>query len=340
MIALKPGYMVALATKIDPPPTYRKTNEATDHASAVEVRSWEAEVTVQLPEEYDRAKKVRGRARSLMTGACIVTPFHVLMCPTDRVGQLDAAEAEARRIVEEFNASATFYRVDLQTFRGTVEEDSTRAAQAVGEEVRSLLDSMERSIRLGDVKAARDAAVQAKSISRLLEGAEAEKVSLAVRSLRQLAREVVDKVQGQAEELLEVVTEERLRPIAAARMVFLDPEQVAAEVPSPAASREEIGAYLDAMQAGFEAGPVGSEEFAEAAAPHTAPLFDFDPLDQQEGPEEEPEPDREILEEIRREASARLGIPFQSDIEQPAPESLAAAQTLMNRFRPVAVEED
>lgn len=334
MIALKPGLMVALATKIDPPPTYRKTNEATDHASAVEVRSWEAEVTVQLPEEYDRAKKVRGRARSLMTGACIVTPFHVLMCPTDRVGQLDEAEAEARRIVREFNESATFYRVDLQTFRGQVEEDSTRAAQAVGEEVRSLLDSMERSIRLGDVKAARDAAVQAKSISRLLEGAEAEKVTLAVRSLRQLAREVVDKVQGQAEELLEVVTEERLRPIAAARMVFLDPEQVAEGADIIVERATDLEREI-LEQARVEAAQLGAPDYRAPGG-----LFDFDPLDQQEGPEEEPEPDRAILEEIRREASARLGIPFQSDIEQPAPESLTAAQNLMNRFRPVAVEED
>lgn len=60
MIALKPGLMVALATKIDPPPQYRKSNEATDHPPGAEVRTWESEVVVQLPEEYDRAKKVRG----------------------------------------------------------------------------------------------------------------------------------------------------------------------------------------------------------------------------------------------------------------------------------------
>lgn len=345
MIALKPGLMIALATKIDPPPVYHKRNEETERPPGAEVRTWESEVVVQLPEEYERAKKARGKARSLLTGACIITPFHVLMCPFEDKDKLDRAEAEAREVVRAFNDSATFYRVELQTFRGQVEEDSQRAAQAVGDEVRGLLDSMERSIRLGDVKAARDAATQAKSLGRLLEGKAAERVSLAVKGVRKLAREIVDRVQGQAEQLADVLTEERLHPIAAARVVFLEADQLE-DVPSPAASPKEIGAFLDGMHAGLEAGPVGTPEFEEAARPF-AELATEPPVTRTLNYEvaDDLEPDDDVdpvaIERMRTEAMQRLGIPAAAPTEQPAEESLDAARSLMQRFsRPVAAEEE
>lgn len=324
MIALKPGLMIALATKIDPPPVYHKRNEETERPPGAEVRTWESEVVVQLPEEYERAKKARGKARSLLTGACIITPFHVLMCPFSDKEKLDRAEAEAHAVVASFNASAEFYRVELSTFRGVIEEDSARAAQAVASEVTSLLDAMDRSIRLGDVKAARDAATQAKSLGRLLEGKAAERVSLAVKGVRKLAREIVDRVQGQAEKLEEVLTEERLRPIAAARIVFLEADQAEPEA-NPLA-----GALVTDEDLPPDHPSAWDAQLAE----------DVNPFGVEVEPEEEEDVDPVAIERMRTEAMQRLGIPAGPAAEQPAEESFAAARNLMNRFRPVAVEEE
>ena len=112
VLALRPGYLVALSTSITGGVEYAKQAlNAKEEAEAAAVKvvdgsTVEAWKTVKLTEdakEYDRAVKVRGAARSMVSAVCVQTPFS-LLCPADKLDKLEQARRDAYAARDESSA--------------------------------------------------------------------------------------------------------------------------------------------------------------------------------------------------------------------------------------------
>ena len=104
---LRPGRLVGLKTTIRGGVEYRTTMIEEEHLteSGAEERRWETLCRKADPDEHERAKKARSKARQAIVRPCAPSDFGYL-CPEDRVADLEAGLAEARRIADAFNATA------------------------------------------------------------------------------------------------------------------------------------------------------------------------------------------------------------------------------------------
>lgn len=230
---LRPGILVALKTSIKGNVRYFKETIEADHIVEVDgtqarQAKWQTERTIQNAEEHARAVVVRGKVRSLITGACAISEFG-LLCPEDRVERLEAAIAEARKLADDFNASAQITSVRVNIFPARIVPDDVEAVKAINSEVRDLLSAMSDGLSRLDVKVVREAANRARSLGQMLLPQAQERVAEAVEAARAAARKIV-KAGEQAAQEIDV---QAIRAIAEARTAFLDLEgtdEVAAPV--------------------------------------------------------------------------------------------------------------
>src|SRR5579859_5622242 len=166
---LRPGLLVSLKTSVSGNVAYRRQNIESDHITedGAKRARWETERTVVDPGEHDEAIKVRGKARSLITGVCSASAFG-LLCPETATAELMQAVEEAQALAAEFNRSAKLTRIGVYVIAGKVAADDMQAVQAINSEVRDLLAEMESGLRNLDVKTVRDAANKAKGIGQML----------------------------------------------------------------------------------------------------------------------------------------------------------------------------
>lgn len=216
---LRPGFLVSLKTSLTGNVTYSKRTIEADHQTddGARLASWETERTIANAAEFESGGKARGFARTAITRVCSTTTFGFL-CPEARGDELGAGIAEARRIAEEFNATATVSNLYVGVIVGRVAQDDAEAVRAINQEVRSLLDDMGRGIKNLDVAAVRDAANKARSLGQMLTPQAAERVQKAIDAARDVARRMV-KAGEQAAQAVDAAT---LSAIASARTAFLD----------------------------------------------------------------------------------------------------------------------
>jgi len=153
---LKPGLLVALATRVDGGVNYKRVDLDQEHTTddGSKMARWETTRTIEDPAEFDRATKLRGKCRSLITAVCSASDFG-LLCPASREAELDAAMTEATRLADEFNRSAARSCVSVYVLKGRIAQDDAEAVRAIGSEVRGLLDQMERGIQAASPEAIR-----------------------------------------------------------------------------------------------------------------------------------------------------------------------------------------
>lgn len=298
MLKLKPGSLVALSTRKDPPGVvYQRADLGEkDLPGGAHEEKWQTTKVVSDPEEFRKAQEIQNKVRSLIRGATVYYPnFGVFICPDEDLPELDAAQTEAAQLVEAFNAEANTVKVQFSLLRGKIADSSKEAIQAVKGELAALLGMLQAAAKAGDVKGLRAAASEAVGLAKALAedapatGALAE----AVKTARALAREMVEKVKQGAANLEDAVVEQRLAPIAAARAAFLavDVEEL------PDCMGDEMGRWM----ASAEPEP-GVHSAAEIEQEHEA-LGD------------EPPADPSVLAALRAEAKARLGIPLEEGEE-------------------------
>lgn len=234
-MTLKPGLMVQLGTKMEGNRDYvtRDKGEQTLEDGTL-VSKWEGECTIEDPEEWERGVKVRGKARSLIVGACSHTAFG-LLCAKDNESELDRRVAEARAEIAAFNASAQKTRIRLNVLKGEIKQTDEEAARAIASEVADLMGRMRDSIKEADSDEVRKLATRAKQMTEML-GSETqrEQVNEAIVAARKAAREITKRVQKQGQDAAEVIRQLSIAPIEKARFAFLDmsdytPGQVVAE---------------------------------------------------------------------------------------------------------------
>jgi hypothetical protein len=157
--------------------------------TAEEITRWETTRTIADKAEHDKAVKVRNKARSLITAVCVASNFGNL-CLAAKEGDLNAAYAEAKRIVDEFNQTARYTRVEIYMMIGEI-RDSSASAQSISAEVVQLLDQMLTGIGGGDEDAVRDAANKLTQLSEMLGEAARAMVEKAIAEARSAARAIV-----------------------------------------------------------------------------------------------------------------------------------------------------
>ena len=113
---LRPGLLVSLKTGIVGNVKYDKTEIDSENidTNGVLKAKWQTDKTIENAAEYEAASKVRGKARSLIAGVCSVSAFGYL-CPETAKENLDRSIIAARKLVEDFNATAEVTRVSGPT---------------------------------------------------------------------------------------------------------------------------------------------------------------------------------------------------------------------------------
>lgn len=286
-LKIRPGYLVNLSTKLEGGVTYTKRDLDHREEGTAELSKWETEKITADKTEHERAVKVRGRIRSLVRSACVWTPFGII-CPKDKVGDLDEKIAEARALEAGFNdghqredgtwqPGAVHTKVRFNTLRGEIAENAAEAVQAVRSEVVGLLEELEQAMRAGAVQGIRDVAQKATQMGRLLEEGTSSRNALerAVTEARRVGRLLVKQVEDGAASAEEVLKGANVSLIATARMAFTE---------------DEMGEI---------------DEEAMPAMPAVA-VQRFDDLDGEYVPEEEPEPAADPAEVAQALADGEL----------------------------------
>lgn len=218
---LRPGLLVSLKSSLSGNVTYRASEIEPDHITEDGSRQakWETQRTIENPGEHERAVKVRGKARSLITGICSPSSFG-LLCPQSSQDKLTDAIAEARKMADEFNSTASVTRISIFVIVGRVAADDVEAVRAINAEVRGLLEDMEAGLRKLDVEGVREAANKARALTAMLSPLAAERAQAAIDQVRKAARQIVKAGETAAYE----IDQATLRTLQQSRAAFLDLE--------------------------------------------------------------------------------------------------------------------
>lgn len=276
---LRPGLLVSLKTTISGNVQYTRATLESEHVTETGAArsAWETTRVISDPVEHERAIKARGKARTAVTSVCAASSFG-LLCPEADEAKLEAAVIEARRIADEFNATAGLSRIRVYVITGRVARDDVEAVRAINSEVRQLLADMEAGIRNLDAKAIRDAANKSRQLGAMLSPDAAAKVQLAIDTARASARAIVKAGETAGQE----IDAQAIRKIAEQRTAFLDLDE-AGELAAPSMEGRAVDFVpAEAVEAGAEAERGGALEFAEeeageiAAPIPAAPRFELD----------------------------------------------------------------
>ncbi|HEY8926190.1 MAG TPA: hypothetical protein VIU64_17530 [Polyangia bacterium] len=231
---IRPGLLVSVKSNVAGGVSYQRIDLDTDQPAeeGKDIARWETRRIIEDKAEHERATKVRSAARALITKCCSTTSFG-LLCPSDQEGALDAAIREARRIVDEFNESASHTRVTIYALKGRVASDDAEAARAITSEIAGLVQAMDAGIKAFDPKAIRDAANRARELSGMLSEEKSKKVEAAIEQARKAARTIVKRIETEGEARETVLLDIQRGQIESARIAFLDLSGDAGQVEQP-----------------------------------------------------------------------------------------------------------
>lgn len=232
---LRPGLLVSVKTSVKGNVDYNKIEIEPDHATETGERKarWETTRIITDPVEFEASGKVRSKARGLIRSICTDSAFG-LLCPESKADQLEAAMAEARKLVDAFNAGAKLTRVSVYIMTGRIAADDVEAVKAINSEVRDLLDEMAEGIQELDVTRVRAAATKAKSVGAMLTLDAQARLQVAIETVRAQARKIVAAGEAAAVE----IDKDTLARLKEARTSFLDLDdagEVAISTPTVAA---------------------------------------------------------------------------------------------------------
>jgi len=162
---LRPGYLVRLATQITGNVKYDKQVIEAEYVTkdGRKKERWETEKTIHDPVEYEAAVKARGRARSIVIAVCSKSNYFGLLCLKERAEDLEKAMVEARKVADDFNATANVSRISVFIATGEIAQNDAEAMRGINAEIRGLLKDMEEGVKNLDVKVIREAADYANS---------------------------------------------------------------------------------------------------------------------------------------------------------------------------------
>ena len=233
---LRPGLLVSIRTSLIGGVQYDKQDIERDHLDddGNRVAKWQTERRIAAPEEFEAAKRIQNKTRSLIATICAKSAFG-LLCPDSKTLALEAAVTEARRIADDFNRKARNTRVYFYCITGRIAPDDAEAIRAITGEMRDLITDMMAGVKNLDAKAIRDAANRARSVGQMLSPQAQERIQEAIETARSKAREIVKAGEQAAIE----VDKKVVRRLTELRTAFLDLDE-GQTVAKPKASRRAV----------------------------------------------------------------------------------------------------
>ena len=233
---LRPGLLVSLKSSVTGNVSYQRRDIESAHRTAdgKAQAKWETERTITDPVEHEAASRARTKARVTITRVCATSAFG-LLCPETAEEELEKAIAEARKIVDDFNAEAKLSRIGIYVITGRIAADDVEAVRAINSEVRDLLQDMESGLTNLDVKAVREAASKARSIGSMLSPDAAARIQIAIDAARNSAKQIVKA----GEQVAGEIDKRTIATIAEQRTAFLDLD-VAKEIATPKAAARAV----------------------------------------------------------------------------------------------------
>jgi hypothetical protein len=234
---LRPGLLVSVKTSIRGNVQYSTVDLDPDHVTEEGSRKarWETTRLINDPSEHERAVKARSKALATVRGVCSHSAFG-LLCPETKVEDLGLAIAEARKIADAFNETASLTRLSVNIIAGKIARDDVEAVRAINSEVRELLEDMSEGVKNLNVKAIREAANRVRNLGAMLSTEAKASAQEAIDAARRAARSIV-KAGEQAAVEVDLMA---VKAITDSRTAFLDLDD-AADVATPV----ETGRALD-----------------------------------------------------------------------------------------------
>lgn len=219
---LRPGLLVALSVRVAGNAKYdrRVLEPETIDANGTLRSKFETQKEVLDAAEQEAAEKVRGKARTIVGGACAKTAFGFL-CPEADEPKLAAAIKEAQAVVDAFNETAKMTRVAFIPFIGRVAPDDEMAVKRINAEVRSLIALMEEGVANCDVKKIREAAAEAREIGQMLNPDAQARITIAIDAARATAK-ALTKAAKAGEQAAAEIDRSAIRKLTEVRTAFLD----------------------------------------------------------------------------------------------------------------------
>lgn len=216
---LKPGILVSLKTHTKGNRSYTKEELERAHLTddGVERSRWNTTKIVFDPNEAKEASSVASRARYLITRLCADTA-HGPLCPSERRAELYEAIAEARVLVEEFNSTSTFTRIEVNVICGEVVADDIEATRALFSETEQLMTQMQEALQQLDTKKIQQLCSKALNMGQMLSPEANADIVAAVT----VAREARKRIVAAGEQAAIQIDRTAIEAIGVARSSFLD----------------------------------------------------------------------------------------------------------------------
>lgn len=255
---VKPGLLVSLKTTIKGGVNYARIDIEAAHRNdeGAEVAEWQTRKEVPNPEEYAAAVTARGKARSLIVGACCLSSFGYL-CPEEKAQDLAEALQKAQQIARDFNAQSALCKIGVYALVGRIAASDAEAQRAINAEIKELIETMQSGVADADAKRIREAANKARQLESMLSADAAISVSEAIKEARTAARAIVKRIEKSGETASEVIKEISLEKMKAARFAFLDLED----------GEEVEQTQIAARSVEYDAADIAPDQSAISAAP-------------------------------------------------------------------------
>lgn len=218
---MKPGYLVSLKTTITGGIEYERVDIEHEEDGTIKYDKWETTKTIRNVKEYEKAVALRASIIGKIRRPCIRTPFG-LVCLVDREDELTKAIEESRRLVQNYNSTATESFIAVHVLKGAIAGTDKDAVEAIRSEMASMLKQMEGGIAKADAAYIRDAAKRARQMAAMLPDKDAKAIDEAVQVARDAARVITARIDKIGEEAEVVLREINASPISKARFAFLD----------------------------------------------------------------------------------------------------------------------
>ena len=227
---LRPGVLVSLKTRTRGTVKYDKRDLEFAHLTGdgTQVSRWETEKTVFDAAEQKEASQVVSSASYLIRKLCVQSE-HGLLCPDSRADQLPAAITAARELADQFNAGATYTRVEVNVICGRVVADDVEATRAIFSETERFLQQMQDGLQELDVKKVRAVMRKAKDVGQML----APEANQAIASAVSVASAACRKIVKAGNQAAIAIDQNAINAIGAARNSFLDFDITEVEVDTP-----------------------------------------------------------------------------------------------------------
>lgn len=247
MQLLRPGFMIALTSRMKGGIEYETLHEESDQSTeGVLTEEKTTKKTIFDVEEHEKAVKVRGLVVYQIRRLCVKTPF-CLLCPEDKEAELDQGIKIARQLMDDFNAKSVYTKIRFYVLKAKLLANDEQTAMAIAGEMRSLLAEMSGAIEKMNPEAIREAIAKATQLAEMMQEKEQGEARLAIELARTAAREMAKTIKKKGSVAIDVVQDYRVSLLALekAQKVFLDYEE------PPTLTKEEEAPQVAAQDLDF-----------------------------------------------------------------------------------------